>query len=168
MVILFIWYVCISLCTEWSIERQVLHNQCKRLETQNYNLTRTAEQLSITMGVSEITDLHQPFCVITHDEEGRKVWLFLLSDVSGAGDSQAEGERGAGETAGPAGALQEVFDITQHSLGQGASQRAHAEVTPEACSVMTSKPDIPPERKALVRREAAISCHLYSASRFSG
>ncbi|XP_029697786.1 genetic suppressor element 1-like isoform X1 [Takifugu rubripes] len=35
---------------EWSIERQVLHNQCKRLEAQNYNLTRTAEQLSVTMG----------------------------------------------------------------------------------------------------------------------
>ncbi|XP_038155908.1 genetic suppressor element 1-like isoform X1 [Cyprinodon tularosa] len=35
---------------EWSIERQVLHSQCKRLEGQNYNLTRTAEQLSLTMG----------------------------------------------------------------------------------------------------------------------
>ncbi|TMS04993.1 Genetic suppressor element 1 [Larimichthys crocea] len=35
---------------EWSIERQVLHGQCKRLEAQNYNLTRTAEQLSVTMG----------------------------------------------------------------------------------------------------------------------
>lgn len=40
------------LCTEWSVERQVLHSQCKRLEAQNYNLTRTAEQLSLTMGVS--------------------------------------------------------------------------------------------------------------------
>lgn len=38
--------------SEWSIERQVLHSQCKRLEAQNYNLTRTAEQLSLTMGVS--------------------------------------------------------------------------------------------------------------------
>ncbi|KAF0041230.1 hypothetical protein F2P81_007128 [Scophthalmus maximus] len=36
---------------EWSIEREVLHSQCKRLEAQNYNLTRTAEQLSLTMGV---------------------------------------------------------------------------------------------------------------------
>ncbi|KAM9377961.1 genetic suppressor element 1-like [Pholidichthys leucotaenia] len=35
---------------EWSIERQVLHSQCKRLEAQNYSLTRTAEQLSLTMG----------------------------------------------------------------------------------------------------------------------
>lgn len=35
---------------EWSTERQVLHGQCKRLEAQNYNLTRTAEQLSLTMG----------------------------------------------------------------------------------------------------------------------
>ncbi|XP_029289196.1 genetic suppressor element 1-like [Cottoperca gobio] len=35
---------------EWTIERQVLHGQCKRLEAQNYNLTRTAEQLSLTMG----------------------------------------------------------------------------------------------------------------------
>ncbi|XP_078478434.1 LOW QUALITY PROTEIN: genetic suppressor element 1-like [Lampetra planeri] len=35
---------------EWSIERQVLHSQCKRLEAHNYNLTRTAEQLSLTMG----------------------------------------------------------------------------------------------------------------------
>ncbi|KAF3688936.1 Genetic suppressor element 1 [Channa argus] len=35
---------------EWSVERHVLHSQCKRLEAQNYNLTRTAEQLSLTMG----------------------------------------------------------------------------------------------------------------------
>ncbi|XP_071776383.1 genetic suppressor element 1-like [Centroberyx gerrardi] len=35
---------------EWSIERQVLHSQCKRLEAQNYSLTRTAEQLSLSMG----------------------------------------------------------------------------------------------------------------------
>lgn len=39
-------------CTDWSVERQVLHSQCKKLEAQNYNLTRTAEQLSLTMGVS--------------------------------------------------------------------------------------------------------------------
>lgn len=44
--------MCVSVSTEWSIERQVLHGQCKRLEAQNYNLTRTAEQLSVTMGVS--------------------------------------------------------------------------------------------------------------------
>uniref|UniRef100_A0A3Q3WPR9 Genetic suppressor element-like domain-containing protein n=1 Tax=Mola mola TaxID=94237 RepID=A0A3Q3WPR9_MOLML len=35
---------------ERSIERQVLHSHGKRLEAQNYNLTRTAEQLSLTMG----------------------------------------------------------------------------------------------------------------------
>ncbi|XP_017261512.1 genetic suppressor element 1 isoform X2 [Kryptolebias marmoratus] len=35
---------------EWTVERQVLHSQCKRLEAQNYNLSRTAEQLSLTMG----------------------------------------------------------------------------------------------------------------------
>ncbi|MEQ2312813.1 hypothetical protein AMECASPLE_035078, partial [Ameca splendens] len=35
---------------DWSIERQVLQSQCKRLEAQNYNLTRTAEQLSLTVG----------------------------------------------------------------------------------------------------------------------
>ncbi|XP_028304868.1 genetic suppressor element 1-like isoform X2 [Gouania willdenowi] len=35
---------------DWSIERQVLHSQCKRLEAQNYNLSRTAEQLSVSMG----------------------------------------------------------------------------------------------------------------------
>uniref|UniRef100_A0A673AA21 Gse1 coiled-coil protein n=1 Tax=Sphaeramia orbicularis TaxID=375764 RepID=A0A673AA21_9TELE len=35
---------------EWSMERQVLHSQCKRLEAQNYSLTRTAEQLSLNMG----------------------------------------------------------------------------------------------------------------------
>ncbi|XP_077424070.1 genetic suppressor element 1-like isoform X2 [Vanacampus margaritifer] len=34
---------------ERSVERQVLHSQCKRLEAQNYNLSRTAEQLSLTM-----------------------------------------------------------------------------------------------------------------------
>lgn len=31
---------------------------------------------------------------------------------SGAGESEAESERGERETAGPAGALQEVFDTT--------------------------------------------------------
>ncbi|MED6276290.1 hypothetical protein CHARACLAT_001639 [Characodon lateralis] len=35
---------------KWNIERQVLQSQCKRLEAQNYNLTRTAEQLSLTVG----------------------------------------------------------------------------------------------------------------------
>uniref|UniRef100_A0A8C4YZC3 Genetic suppressor element-like domain-containing protein n=1 Tax=Gadus morhua TaxID=8049 RepID=A0A8C4YZC3_GADMO len=35
---------------EWSVERQVLHGQCKRLEAQNHTLTRTAEQMSVTMG----------------------------------------------------------------------------------------------------------------------
>ncbi|KAG7281886.1 hypothetical protein CRUP_031135 [Coryphaenoides rupestris] len=35
---------------EWSVERQVLHSQCKRLEAQNHTLTRTAEQMSVTMG----------------------------------------------------------------------------------------------------------------------
>ncbi|XP_078804995.1 genetic suppressor element 1 isoform X1 [Oryzias latipes] len=33
-----------------SIERQILYSQCKKLEAQNCNLTRTAEQLSVTMG----------------------------------------------------------------------------------------------------------------------
>lgn len=47
-----LWFLCTAAFTEWSIERQVLHSQCKRLEAQNYNLTRTAEQLSLTMGVS--------------------------------------------------------------------------------------------------------------------
>lgn len=32
--------------------------------------------------------------------------------LSGAGESEAESERGEGETAGPARALQEVFDAT--------------------------------------------------------
>ncbi|XP_054589123.2 genetic suppressor element 1 isoform X1 [Nothobranchius furzeri] len=35
---------------EWTVERHVLHSQCKKLEAQNINLTRTAEQLSLTMG----------------------------------------------------------------------------------------------------------------------
>lgn len=35
---------------EQSIERQVLHNQCRRLETHHYNLSLTAEQLSHSMG----------------------------------------------------------------------------------------------------------------------
>ncbi|XP_077452705.1 genetic suppressor element 1-like isoform X2 [Stigmatopora argus] len=34
---------------ERSVERQVLHSQCKRLEAQNIHLSRTAEQLSLTM-----------------------------------------------------------------------------------------------------------------------
>uniref|UniRef100_A0A3Q3STZ4 Gse1 coiled-coil protein b n=1 Tax=Mastacembelus armatus TaxID=205130 RepID=A0A3Q3STZ4_9TELE len=35
---------------EQSLERQVLQNQCRRLEAQNYNLSLTAEQLSHSMG----------------------------------------------------------------------------------------------------------------------
>ncbi|KAM6961418.1 genetic suppressor element 1-like [Aplochiton taeniatus] len=35
---------------ETRIEREVLHCQCRRLEAQNYTLTRTAEQLSLSMG----------------------------------------------------------------------------------------------------------------------
>ncbi|XP_061532545.1 genetic suppressor element 1-like isoform X1 [Phycodurus eques] len=34
---------------EHSVERQVLLSQCKRLEARNYNLSRTAEQLSVTV-----------------------------------------------------------------------------------------------------------------------
>lgn len=48
--------------------------------------------------------------------------------LSGASESEAESERGARETAGPARALQEVFDTTEHSLGQG----AHAQVTSDS------------------------------------
>lgn len=39
------------LSIEQSLERQVLQSQCRRLETQNYNLSLAAEQLSHTMGV---------------------------------------------------------------------------------------------------------------------
>lgn len=35
---------------EWSLERHILQGQCRKLEAQNHNLTRTAEQLSLTMG----------------------------------------------------------------------------------------------------------------------
>lgn len=35
---------------EQSIEREVLHTQCRRLEAQHYNLSLTAEQLSLSMG----------------------------------------------------------------------------------------------------------------------
>lgn len=35
---------------EQNLERQVLENQCRRLEAQNYNLSLTAEQLSHSMG----------------------------------------------------------------------------------------------------------------------
>lgn len=41
-----------------------------------------------------------------------------------------------------------MFDITQHSLGQGATQRAHAEVTPRG-GIRSSKARRPSERKAL-------------------
>lgn len=37
--------------SERGIERQVLHSQCRRLETQNYTLSLTAEQLSHSMAV---------------------------------------------------------------------------------------------------------------------
>lgn len=81
--------------------------------------------------------------------DGRTAGLLLLSDVLGAGESQAEGEGGAGETAGSAGALQEVFDITPHSLGQGAGQRPHAEVTSRGGVCPYGKARHPSARKAL-------------------
>lgn len=52
-----------------------------------------------------------------------------------------------------------MFDITQHSLGQGATQRAHAEVTPEAQSV-AAKPDAPLNGKHL--KEAVVTLSLRS------
>lgn len=117
----------VSLCTEWSIERQVLHSQCKRLEAQNYNLTRTAEQLSLTMGVSTtehicmsgslfLADLCTLIFSYPHPPPHPtpfSVFVMLIVSVlhlSGAGESEAESERGERETAGPARALQEVFD----------------------------------------------------------
>lgn len=44
--------VSFTLSLEQSIERQVLHSQCRRLEVHHYNLSVTAEQLSHSMGVS--------------------------------------------------------------------------------------------------------------------
>lgn len=49
--------------------------------------------------------------------------------LPGAGDSKAESEGGERQTAGPARALQEVFNTTQHSLGQRPSQRSPVKVT---------------------------------------
>lgn len=43
--------VSFTLSLEQSIERQVLHSQCRRLEVHHYNLSVTAEQLSHSMGV---------------------------------------------------------------------------------------------------------------------
>lgn len=51
-----------------------------------------------------------------------------------------------------------MFDFTQHSLGQGAGQRAHAEVTSEAQSVTTAKPGGPLSVKHL--KEAVVSSYL--------
>lgn len=110
------------------------------------------------MGVSEITDLLRPFVEQHVSRKAGRFDLFLLSDVLGAGESQAEGEGGAGETAGSAGALQEVFDLTQHSLGQGSGQRAHAEVTSEPEPLSTAKPCVPLHEKHL--KEAVVSCDL--------
>ena len=66
-------FLCVSFFTEWSIEREVLHTQCKRLEAQNYNLTRTADQLSLNMGVS-IWD-HATLCFL----QICVLWSFCVS-----------------------------------------------------------------------------------------
>lgn len=42
-----------------------------------------------------------------------------------------------------------MFDITQHPLGQGAGQRAHAEVTSEAEPATAARPGVPLHVKAL-------------------
>lgn len=124
------------LCLERSIERQVLHTQCKRLEVQNYNLTRTAEQLSLTMGVSVRSQLQVFACRFAYTSSNEKNVLapphmnhVPLWNLSGADDSEAESAGGEREAAGPAGALQKVFDTTQHAVGQGPAQRPHAKVT---------------------------------------
>lgn len=52
-----------------------------------------------------------------------------LWNPPGADDSEAESAGGEREAAGPAGALQEVFDTTQHAVGQGPAQWPRAQVT---------------------------------------
>lgn len=58
--------------------------------------------------------------------------MFPLWNVSGADDSEAESAGGEREAAGPAGALQKVFDTTQHAVGPGPAQRPRAQVTSSA------------------------------------
>lgn len=54
-------YFFILFFLEQSLERQVLRDQCRRLEAQNYNLSLTAEQLSHSMGVRHThTHVHDP------------------------------------------------------------------------------------------------------------
>lgn len=52
-----------------------------------------------------------------------------LWNLSGADDSETKSAGGEREAAGPAGALQKVFDVTQHAVGQGPVQRPRAQVT---------------------------------------
>lgn len=60
----------------------------------------------------------------------------------GADESEAESEGGTGKTAGSARALQEVFDTTQHSLGQEPSQRVHSKVTSDTDHVKVTPPTV--------------------------
>lgn len=141
------------------MERQVLHSQCKRLEAQNFNLTRTAEQLSLTVGVrvSNCILLSISFSVIStdvsffcenlcfRDEERCRISVTSLvcpSFFPGSDESEAEGEGGTGETAGSARALQEVFDTTQRSLGQEPCQRVHPKVTSDTGHERVAPPTV--------------------------
>lgn len=44
------WRVCVF--TERDIESEVLQSECRRMEAQHYHLSVTADQLSVSMGVS--------------------------------------------------------------------------------------------------------------------
>lgn len=133
----------LALCCplEQSVERQVLHTQCRRLEAQNYNLSLTAEQLSHSMGVSSLC---MRFCIqrklfpfscfmfkistffssrlrykpevaaLPASSSVTRVLLCLCS--AGADVPATEASSRAGEAAGGAGALQEVFDAATDTL----------------------------------------------------
>lgn len=58
----------------------------------------------------------------------------------GAGESEAESKGGAGQTTGPARALQEMFHAAECPLGQEPSQRARAEVTSERDRIALKEP----------------------------
>ena len=51
-------------------------------------------------------------CKLSAESLGPVLTAVSVLHLSGAGESEAESERGEGATAGPARALQEVFDAT--------------------------------------------------------
>lgn len=71
-------------------------------------------------------------CALRVESSIKSRLSLFKSRFPGAGEPEAESAGGTGPAAGPARALQEVFDSPLHPLGLEPSQRVRTEVTSDA------------------------------------